>query len=40
MKRIKRGNSIFTMSKSHKPVEKIYSGETIIFETYDCYNTR
>ncbi|MCY6371318.1 acetamidase/formamidase family protein [Clostridium ganghwense] len=40
MKIIKRENSIFTMSKNHKPVEKINSGETIIFETYDCYNNQ
>lgn len=40
MKRIERINSIFKMSKNNKPVEKIISGETIIFETYDCYNNQ
>lgn len=40
MKRIEKENSIFTMSKNHKPVKRIKSGETIIFETYDCYNNQ
>ena len=40
MKLIKRGNSIFTMSKDHEPVAKINSGEQIIFETFDCYNNQ
>lgn len=37
MKRIRRENSIFAMSKTHVPVEKADSGETVIFETCDCY---
>lgn len=37
MKRIAKETSIFTMSKEHKPVERINPGETVIFETYDCY---
>ncbi|MCY6957157.1 acetamidase/formamidase family protein [Clostridium brassicae] len=40
MKKIKREHCIFTMSKNHKPIEKINSGETIIFETYDCYSNQ
>lgn len=40
MKRIKRENSIFNMSKDHKPAQHIKSGETIVFETYDCYNNQ
>lgn len=40
MKRILKQNCIFTMCKSNKPVEKIISGETIVFEVYDCYNNQ
>lgn len=40
MKKIKRENSIFTMSKMHIPAERVNSGETVIFETYDCYNNQ
>ncbi|QZY56163.1 acetamidase/formamidase family protein [Crassaminicella profunda] len=40
MKKIKRDNSIFTMSKKNKPIKRINSGETIVFETYDCYNNQ
>jgi amidase len=37
MKIIKRENCILEMSKNHEPVEKIKSGETIVFECLDCY---
>lgn len=40
MKRIDKEKSVFTMSKEHKPVERISSGETVIFETYDCYTNQ
>ncbi len=38
MKRISKNKAIYAMSKDHSPVERISSGETIIFETCDCYN--
>lgn len=38
MKRISKEQAIYTMSKDHSPVEQISSGETIVFETCDCYN--
>ena len=38
MKRISREQAIFTFSKEHKAAAKAVSGETVIFETSDCYN--
>lgn len=38
MKKIKKEDCIYTMSKDHKPALKVHSGDTVIFETYDCYN--
>lgn len=40
MKKIKRENYILEMSKEHAPVEKIYSGDRIIFECLDCYGNQ
>jgi len=40
MKKIKRENCILEMSKDHKPVEKIKSGESIVFECLDCYGNQ
>lgn len=40
MKRINKEHSVFSMSEAHPPAERIYSGETIIFETYDCYTNQ
>lgn len=37
MKRINKERSIIAMSKNHSPALRINSGETVIFETYDCY---
>jgi amidase len=37
VKRIKRENHVFSMSKEHPPVLRIASGETVLFETNDCY---
>lgn len=37
MKRISKENCVFTMSKEHTPVLHAASGETVIFETDDCY---
>jgi amidase len=38
LKVIKKENSIFIMSKTHVPVERVDSGEVVVFETCDCYN--
>ncbi|MBU3143890.1 acetamidase/formamidase family protein [Clostridium sp. CF012] len=38
MKKINKEQSVFTLSKDHKPVASIISGETLIFETSDCFN--
>jgi amidase len=38
LKKIKKEDCIYTMSKDHKPALKVHSGDTVIFETYDCYN--
>lgn len=38
MKRISKSKVVYAMSKEHAPVERIASGETIIFETCDCYS--
>lgn len=40
MKRVKKENVIFTMSKNHKPVETAEPGDTVVFETCDCYNNQ
>lgn len=40
MKKIKREDCIYTMSKEHRPVLKVNSGDTVVFETYDCYNNQ
>jgi len=40
MKIIKRESCILEMSKDHEPVEKIKSGESIIFECLDCYGNQ
>src|SRR6056297_3522557 len=40
MKIIKRDKYILEMSKTHTPVEKIKSGESIIFECLDCYGNQ
>ncbi|KNF08285.1 acetamidase/formamidase family protein [Gottschalkia purinilytica] len=38
--KIKCSNSVFCMSYKNKPVETINSGDTITFETYDCFNNQ
>lgn len=38
MKRIPKNKVVYAMSKDHLPVEQISSGETVVFETCDCYN--
>ena len=38
MKKIKKEDCIYSMSKDNKPVLKVHSGDTVVFETYDCYN--
>lgn len=38
MNKISKEQSIFTFSKEHKPAAYIKSGESIIFETSDCFN--
>lgn len=40
MKKIKHTDSVFTMSKNHSPVLNIHSGESVVFETLDCYNNQ
>ncbi|MFZ7133102.1 MAG: acetamidase/formamidase family protein [Eubacteriales bacterium] len=40
MKIIKRESCILEMSKDHEPVEKIKSGESIVFECLDCYGNQ
>lgn len=40
MKRINKEQSVFTLSKEHKPAAVIQAGETIIFETSDCFNNK
>lgn len=38
MKKIAREQSIYTFSKEHRPAATIVSGESILFETSDCFN--
>ena len=38
MKRIPKSKVVYAMSRDHAPVEKITSGESIVFQTCDCYN--
>ncbi|GIP62615.1 acetamidase [Virgibacillus pantothenticus] len=38
MKKIVRETFILSMSPTNKPVETIASGETVLFETYDCFS--
>lgn len=38
MIKIPKEKSISMMSKNNTPVEKIHSGETLVFQTADCYN--
>jgi amidase len=40
MKKIYKENVIFNMSKENTPVLSITSGETVVFETLDCYCNR
>ena len=40
MKKIYKEQSVFTLSKDHKPVASIQSGEILIFETSDCFNNK
>lgn len=40
MKKINKEQSVFTLSKNHKPVALIQSGESLIFETSDCFNNQ
>jgi amidase len=37
MKRLNKENFVFTMSKEHSPSLYITSGETVVYETQDCY---
>ena len=37
MKKVTRKDVIYQMSAENKPVLTVDSGETIVFETYDCY---
>lgn len=38
MKHIPKNKVVYAMSRDHAPVEKITSGESIVFQTCDCYN--
>ncbi|WP_121639150.1 acetamidase/formamidase family protein [Virgibacillus sp. Bac330] len=38
MKRIAKETYVLSMSPKNKPVETVFSGETILFETYDCFS--
>ena len=40
MKKIQRDNCLLEMSKDQEPIEKIKSGESIIFECLDCYGNQ
>jgi len=40
MKRIERKNAVYTMSPKNEPVLKVKSGETVVFETYDCFKNQ
>ena len=40
MKRISKEHVTCTLSKQHPPVERIASGETVVFETLDCYGNQ
>ena len=37
MKKVTRKDVIYQMSAENKPVLSVDSGETVVFETYDCY---
>lgn len=37
MKKISRNDVIYEMSGANRPVAVVESGETVVFETYDCY---
>lgn len=37
MKKISRNDVIYEMSSENRPVAVVESGETVVFETYDCY---
>lgn len=38
MKKMTRNQVVLTYSKSHEPVLRCQSGETVVFETIDCFN--
>ena len=40
MKRISRDNVIYHMNKDNKPSDRVQPGETLVFETYDCFTNQ
>ncbi|WP_066306941.1 acetamidase/formamidase family protein [Bacillus sp. FJAT-29814] len=40
MERIQKEQAVLTMSPNHKPVKKVASGSTVMFETYDCFSNQ
>jgi amidase len=40
MERIRKDQSVLTMSPAHKPVKSVASGSTVLFETLDCFSNQ